>query len=107
MNNNEDILLLLGRPFLNTTNAAIYVGMGQIHFQFLRWRLKCPFNRYYQQVKISQPRKQPSSSNMQKKKYAKPKPQSTTKNEGMAGERGERIFPIGLKIVSSSPKVNW
>jgi hypothetical protein len=30
----EDTPIILGRPFLNTTNAIIYVGSGQIHFQF-------------------------------------------------------------------------
>ena len=28
----EEIPLILGRPFLNTTNTVIYVGSGQIHF---------------------------------------------------------------------------
>jgi len=30
----EDIHIILGRPLLNTTNAIIYIGSGQIHFQF-------------------------------------------------------------------------
>jgi hypothetical protein len=30
----EDTPIVLGRPFLNTTNAIIYIGSGQIHFQF-------------------------------------------------------------------------
>ena len=28
----EDVPIILGRPFLNTTNAIIYIGSGQIHF---------------------------------------------------------------------------
>ena len=28
--------IILGRPFLNTTNAIIYVGSRQVHFQFPR-----------------------------------------------------------------------
>ena len=28
----EDVPIILGRPFLNTTNAIIYVGSGQVHF---------------------------------------------------------------------------
>jgi hypothetical protein len=28
----EDVPVILGRPFLNTTNAIIYVGSGQLHF---------------------------------------------------------------------------
>ena len=27
--------IILGRPLLNTTNTIIYVGSGQVHFQFL------------------------------------------------------------------------
>ena len=32
----DDIPIILGRPFLNTTNMIIYVGSGQVHFQFPR-----------------------------------------------------------------------
>jgi hypothetical protein len=28
----DDTPIILGRPFLNTTNMIIYVGSGQIHF---------------------------------------------------------------------------
>ena len=28
----EDVPIILGRPFLNTTNAIIYVRSGEIHF---------------------------------------------------------------------------
>jgi hypothetical protein len=28
----EDTLIILGRPFLNTTDAIIYIRSGQIHF---------------------------------------------------------------------------
>ena len=28
----EEVPIILGRPFLNTTNTIIYVGSGQIHF---------------------------------------------------------------------------
>jgi hypothetical protein len=32
MGEEEDVPIILGRPFLNTTNAIIYIGLGQIHF---------------------------------------------------------------------------
>ena len=35
----EDVPIILGRPFLNTTNAIIYIGSGQIHFQFLEQKV--------------------------------------------------------------------
>ena len=50
----EDIPIILGRPFLNTINAIIYVGSGQVHFQFPREKEHCYFNGYttYEQPKI-------------------------------------------------------
>jgi hypothetical protein len=32
----DDTPIILGRPFLNTINAIIYAGSGQVHFQFPR-----------------------------------------------------------------------
>ena len=32
MGSDEEVPLILGRPFLNTTNAIIYVRSGEIHF---------------------------------------------------------------------------
>ena len=32
----DDTPIILGRPFLNTTNAIIYVGSRQVYFQFER-----------------------------------------------------------------------
>ena len=34
----DDTPIILGRPFLNTTNTIIYVGSGQVHFNFLEKR---------------------------------------------------------------------
>ena len=31
----DDVPIILGRSFLNTINTIIYVGSGQVHFQFL------------------------------------------------------------------------
>ena len=41
-----EVPIILGRPFLNTTNAVIYVGFGQICLQFTGRMVKCPFNGY-------------------------------------------------------------
>jgi hypothetical protein len=46
MGADEDIPLILGRPFVYTMNVVIYVGFGQIHFQFLGRKVKCAFNGY-------------------------------------------------------------
>ena len=32
MGEDDDTPIILGRSFLNTTNAIIYVGSGQVHF---------------------------------------------------------------------------
>ena len=42
----DDTPIILGRPFLNTTNAIIYVGSGQVHFQFPREKVRYYFNSY-------------------------------------------------------------
>ena len=46
MGKEDDTPIILGRPFLNTTNAIIYVGSGQVHFQFPRENVRCYFNSY-------------------------------------------------------------
>jgi hypothetical protein len=42
----EDTPIILERPFLNTIDAIIYIGSGQIHFQFLDGKVRCHFNSY-------------------------------------------------------------
>ena len=42
----DDTPIILGRPFLNTTNTIIYIEFGQIHFQFPREKVCCYFNSY-------------------------------------------------------------
>ena len=46
MGEEDNTPIILGRPFLNTTNAIIYVGSGQVHFQFLGEKVHCYFNSY-------------------------------------------------------------
>ena len=52
----DDTPIILGRPFVNTTNVIIYVGSGQVHFQFLGQKVHCYFNSYttYEQPKKTQ-----------------------------------------------------
>ena len=42
----DDTPIILGGPFLNTTNAIIYVRSRQVHFQFPREKARCYFNSY-------------------------------------------------------------
>jgi hypothetical protein len=49
----EETPIILEKSFLNTTNAVIYIGSGQVHFQFLDEKVRCHFNSYtnYEQLK--------------------------------------------------------
>jgi hypothetical protein len=42
----DETPIILGRPLLNTTNAIIYVGSRQVHFQFPTEKVRCYFNSY-------------------------------------------------------------
>jgi hypothetical protein len=42
----DDTPIILERPLLNTTNAIIYVGSGQVHFQFPGEKVRYYFNSY-------------------------------------------------------------
>jgi hypothetical protein len=60
MDHNEEVLLLLGRPFLNITNADIHVGSGHVNFYIQGRAIKCSFNGYNMNKYIkNQPKKQP------------------------------------------------
>jgi hypothetical protein len=39
--------IILGRPFLNTTMAIIYIGTGKVHFQFPLEKVRLHFNSNY------------------------------------------------------------
>jgi hypothetical protein len=60
MPGDEDTPIILGRPFLNTTDAVIYIGSGQIHFQLPK--VCCQFNSYtnHEQPKKSRSRRRQS-----------------------------------------------
>ena len=42
----DDTPIILGRPFLNTTNMIIYVESEQVHFQIPREKVCYYFNSY-------------------------------------------------------------
>jgi hypothetical protein len=42
-----DPLIILGRPFLNTTKAIIYIAIGEVHFQFPPEKVRRYFNNNY------------------------------------------------------------
>ena len=64
----DDTPIILGRPFLNTTNVIIYVRSGQVHFQFPGEKVHYYFNSYttYEQPKKTRSRRKHRSSQRQK-----------------------------------------
>jgi hypothetical protein len=60
----DDTPIILGRPFLNTTNTIIYIGFGQDHFQFPGEKARYYFNSYttYEQAEKSHSRRRRRSS---------------------------------------------
>jgi hypothetical protein len=39
--------IILGRPFLSTTKAIIYIAIGEVHFQFPSQKVRHHFNNNY------------------------------------------------------------
>jgi hypothetical protein len=46
MGEEDDVHLILERPFLHTTSAIIYMKQGEIHFHFPGEKVRCYFNSY-------------------------------------------------------------
>jgi hypothetical protein len=59
MGHKQRVPPILGRPFLNTTNAVLYVGLGHVSFYMQGQTMRCPFNGFN---KNKQPKTQPQSS---------------------------------------------
>ena len=81
----DDTPIILGRPFLNTTNAIIYVGSRQVHFQFPREKVRYYFNSYTtsDQPKKSHSRRRRRSSQNQKNQYPKNEWEEDKEPEGV------------------------
>jgi hypothetical protein len=46
MGHKQRVPLILGRPFLNTTNAVLHVGSGHVSFHMQGQTMRCPFNGF-------------------------------------------------------------
>jgi 7-cyano-7-deazaguanine synthase in queuosine biosynthesis len=59
MGEEDDVHLILERPFLHTTSAIIYMKQGEIHFHFPREKVRCYFNSYttYEKLKKNRNRR--------------------------------------------------
>ena len=64
MGHNKKVSLLLGRPFLNTTNVVLHIGSGHVSFHIQGQAMRCPFNGFdmHTYTKNKQPKKQPQKS---------------------------------------------
>jgi hypothetical protein len=59
MGHKQRVPPILGRPFLNTTNAVLHVGSEHVSFHMQGQTMRCPFNGFN---KNKQPKTQPVSS---------------------------------------------
>ena len=61
MGHSREVPLLLGRPFLNTTNVVLHVGSGHVSFHFQGQTMICPFNGFnmHKYIKNKETKKQP------------------------------------------------
>jgi hypothetical protein len=63
MGDEQDPPIVLGRPFLNTTRAIIYIRTGEINFQFRTEKVRCYFNTY---TNPEQPKKNKTQKRLQR-----------------------------------------
>lgn len=83
MGADEEVPLILGRSFHNTTNVVIYVGLGQIHFhfQFSGWKVKCFFNNYKTNKQENHPKRRPHATSRQRNQPTKVKEDKQAKSD--------------------------
>jgi len=70
MGEEDDVHLILGRPFLHTTSAIIYMTQGEIHFHFPGEKVLCYFNSYTTLEKPKKNKNRRRHSQIIKKKEA-------------------------------------
>ena len=109
----DDTLIILGRPFHNITNAIIYVGSGQVHFQIPREKVCYYFNSYttYEQPKKSHSRRRHRSSQNQKNQSPKneweedKEPEGVVKDEPAPPKSSSQTKQVWKEKVTSSPEL--
>jgi hypothetical protein len=83
--------IVLGRPFLNTTRAIIYMRLGEVHFQFPSEKVRCYFNSYttYGQPKKNRSRRRHCVFQRHKNQLLKDEEEKKNKEEEKIEETGE------------------
>ena len=106
--------IILGRPFLNTTNAIIYVGSRQVHLQFPREKVCCYFNSYttYEQPKKTHSRRRHRLSQHQrsqppKNRWEEDEPKEVVKDEPALPKSSPQTKQVWKEKVTSfeSPSI--
>ena len=107
----DDTPIILGRPFLNTTNTIIYVRSGQIHFQFPREKVRYYFNSYttYEKPKKSRYRRHQSSRNQKNQSLKKSweedvEPEEVVKDKPASPKSSPQTKQVWKEMVTSSPE---
>ena len=109
----DDTPIILGRPFLNTTNAIIYVGSRQVYFQFPREKVRCYFNSYttYEQLKKFRSKRRCRSSRNQKNQSLKKsweegeEPKEVVKDESASPKSSPQTKQVWKKKVATSNSI--
>ena len=60
----KKVPLILGRPFLNTTNVVLHIATAHVSFHMHGQTMRCPFNGFkmHRNTKNKQPKTQPQKS---------------------------------------------
>ena len=108
----DDTPIILGRPFLNTTNVIIYVGSGQVHFQFSREKVRCYFNSYttYEQPKKNRSTRRRRSSWHQKNQLPKDEreePKQLMKDKPTPSKSSLQTMQVYKENVTTSESLSW
>ena len=108
----DDTPIILGRPFLNTTNAIIYVRSVQVYFQVPGEKVCYYFNSYttYEQPRKSRYRRRRRSSRNQKNQSPKneweedKEPKGVVKDEPAPPKSSSQTKQVWKEKVTLSPK---
>jgi hypothetical protein len=106
MEEEDESPIILGRPFLNTTNAIIYVGSRQVP----REKVRCYFNSYttYEQPKKNRSRRRHRSSYRQENQprlneWKDEEPKEPMKEEPTPPKTSPQTKQVWKEKVTSSP----
>jgi hypothetical protein len=106
MGDEQDPPIMLGRLFLNTTRAIIYIRTGEIHFHFRTEKVHCYFNTY---TNPEQPKKNKTQRRLQRLQHMVNTKLTDVKNfEEVIKEKSSQLLPTQysepITLEKSPPK---